>query len=57
MRNLISRKPIALLISIWEIQRSTGVNGRMSEIRVVTPHEGPYGKRAVLPPYFMHRFV
>lgn len=57
MRNLISRKPIALLISIWEIQRIAGVNGRMSEIRVVTPHEGPYGKRAVLPPYFMHRFV
>ncbi len=39
-----------LTIEAWEptlefcmkVQRSTGDNGMMSKIRVVTPHEGPY---------------
>ncbi len=36
-----------------KVQRSTGDNGMMSKIRVVTPHEGPYVYRCVVWRFFI----
>ncbi len=50
-----------LTLEAWEptlefcmkVQRSTGDNGMMSKIRVVTPHEGPYVYRCVVWRFFI----